>query len=329
MKEKIKSVFPPTIVNKIRKIYNLKILISCYLYDYRKFVKYSGNFIDSYKVNESWIIQFCHSLEKGLTNTNIRFDFGHNAIDIILKNYNQLKLINKLDPEIEYMIADVFYMYDKKHKDNNKDYLYEFNNDFLALIQLSNLSEYNEIFIKKIDYSKFTFEELMMSRKSVRQYSNKKVSFQEIKKAIDIAKYSPSVCNRQHFRVKIFDGEKKNEFLSNQNGNITFRSQINQILVVTSDLNYMVTPLERYQQYIDGGIFLGNLINSLQVSNIYSCVLNWAADPENDKKIYKSKLIPNNEAIIAIIAIGDLESDSVVVCESRRFSTPRFLNNEM
>jgi hypothetical protein len=44
-----------------------------------------------------------------------------------------------------------------------------------------------------IDYKKF-----IKSRHSLRNYRNEKLKIEDIKEAIEMAKYSPSACNRQY-----------------------------------------------------------------------------------------------------------------------------------
>jgi nitroreductase len=149
------------------------------------------------------------------------------------------------------------------------------------------------------------FKDFAFTRSSVRNYSDKDISDEIIKKAIFIAQNAPSACNRQPSRIHIFSNRQDIEGILNlQNGNRGFGHLANKIIVLTTDLNGYHTQKERYMNWIDGGIYLMNLIYSLQFYKIGTCILNWGVEKSKDVALRKLGNISDNESIIAVISCG-------------------------
>ncbi len=91
------------------------------------------------------------------------------------------------------------------------------------------------------------------SRHSVRQFSDRPVDIDLLRAVVDMARKTPSVCNRQGPRVHIFDDAE--EALSHQPGNRGFGHLASKAVVVTADLQAFSGLGERHQAYVDGGMF--------------------------------------------------------------------------
>jgi hypothetical protein len=84
----------------------------------------------------------------------------------------------------------------------------------------------------------FNFEKLVKSRKSIRSYTSQKIDIETLKKIIDLAKFAPSVCNRQTWRVHFYSNtEKIEDILSWQNGNTGWGNQISNLLIIFPKFN--------------------------------------------------------------------------------------------
>ena len=161
------------------------------------------------------------------------------------------------------------------------------------------------------------FENFIKSRTSVRNFSDKEVLEKEVYKAVDIARYTPSVCNRQSWKVHYFgDRNKMNTILNLQNGNNGFTETINKLLIITADTKKF-TKLESNQVFVDGGLFAMNLLLALHAQNIASCCLNTCLPYVDEKKIKRIGNIPNSERLIMMIGIGK-QKDSFEVAISER-----------
>ena len=105
--------------------------------------------------------------------------------------------------------------------------------------------------------------------------------------------------------------------LSLQNGNSGMEN-IQSVLVVCSTLTSFFDSNERNQPYIDGGIYLMSLLNSLHYKNIASCTLNWAVNKSQDNKLRKLLNIDNSRVVISFIGIGSYNKEEIKVASSYR-----------
>ena len=102
---------------------------------------------------------------------------------------------------------------------------------------------------------------------------------------------------------KLFD-----DILSIQQGNRGFGFLADKLLIVSVDISSYCIIRERMGMFVDGGIYVMNLLYSLHYYNIAACTLNWFYEPIADNKI-KSLLGIESEQVVAILAIGDLPQE--------------------
>lgn len=163
-------------------------------------------------------------------------------------------------------------------------------------------------------------EAFFLSRSSVRQYSDEPVLVDELMRAVGIANKTPSVCNRQTCKVRIYQNKKAIEdVLSYQDGNSGFGNSASAVLVVTSDMAGFYKSGERNQGYIDGGLFSMSLVYALHSLGLGTCMLNWSQGYRSDKKFRMVADIPNNEIVIMMIAVGNLKDEYFVAESPRRY----------
>lgn len=157
------------------------------------------------------------------------------------------------------------------------------------------------------------------SRYSVRQFSKEVVSEELIELAIKMAQKTPSVCNREAGRVfLVSDKARAAELLTYQNGNRGFGDQADKLLVITTNLECFLTVGERNQCWIDGGLFAMSLIYALHSLGLGSCCLNWSVEPTTDDAFKRASGIPDENAIIMLLAVGHLPERFRVAISARR-----------
>lgn len=163
------------------------------------------------------------------------------------------------------------------------------------------------------------FRTLCFARRSVRSYSNKDVPFEVVKQAVEIAQLSPSACNRQPWRVHVYQGrEKIDSMLELQNGNKGFGNTIPLLLVLTAEMNAFFDSSERNQLFIDSGLFAMSLLLALQAKGLSTCCLNWCVAPDVDREGHRRGRIPENERIVMYLAVGYSATEASVPYSSRR-----------
>ena len=155
-----------------------------------------------------------------------------------------------------------------------------------------------------------------MEKKSV-NVQIKDVSLGLVKKCVEIAMTAPSACNRQSVRVKIIDSQENKDFvLGLQNGNRGFGEFANKIILITSDQRCW-SEKTRTSAYLDGGIFVMNLLYAFHSEKIAACTLNAHLTPKQIRLIHYKLNVSKAEIPIVFIAIGYAPNE-FLVARSRR-----------
>jgi len=161
-------------------------------------------------------------------------------------------------------------------------------------------------------------EQFFMSRYSVRDFKNKSVDNEIIYRALSLAAKTPSVCNRQAWHVYHLDTRSQIDLaLSLQNGNKGFGHEVPCLLLITADLSAFDTANERYQHWIDGGMYAMSVVFSLHSLGLASCCLNWDQGPINDMRLRTLLPLKDHHTVIMMIAVG-YPNDEIKVCYSAR-----------
>ncbi|HUE91180.1 nitroreductase family protein [Pseudomonas sp.] len=162
-------------------------------------------------------------------------------------------------------------------------------------------------------------ESFFLSRYTLRDFSKQIVESSTVERAVRLAMKSPSVCNRQAWHI--YDLKTPSAIvsaLSCQNGNRGFGHKIKRLLVVTTDLRAFVSPKERYQHWIDGGMFAMSLVWAFHSLGVASCCLNWSQDPSDDIKFRQLVPIKSEHSVIMLIALGYPDEENKVCVSARR-----------
>jgi nitroreductase len=162
-------------------------------------------------------------------------------------------------------------------------------------------------------------EGFFRSRHSIRHFGGETVPREAIEKAVSMASYSPSVCNREGWRVHVYsDGPGKASVLNHQNGNRGFGDQAAHVLIVTTEIQSFASIGERNQCWIDGGMFAMSLVYALHSLGLGTCCLNWCAEKETDTALRACAGIPDSQVVIMMLAIGPLPEEFVVAQSPRK-----------
>lgn len=289
-------------------------------YNKKRFFKYSGVFRNSKVKDLSYLTWLYHVIEKGLAMPNMRLGFGHDKIvelyhliNTDMKRYGISKSVTDA--------VSVLKEYKRVHENAN----YRLPSDIMEILEdisntFADIKPMNQTEVTKEEYYSSInkdFKDFSMSRHSVRNFSGS-VSLDDIKKAIDLAHYCPSACNRQPVRVHIVSDPKlKNECLKLQNGNRGFGYLADKLLIMTGDLSTVLGGQEFFDLGNQVGIFTMNLCYALHYYRIAHCVLNWYAMPSQDKQLRKLLNIPDEETIFSFIVCGDVPEKFKLVMSPR------------
>lgn len=252
---------------------------------------------------------FTHAIEKGLSNPTLRLGFGQSAIKSLKEVMIEYKDAgHPLDEERFLSAFIVLQEYCKIHT-NSPEYtsnIYEFLSKFEInppILRVGAVEHRKGTILEK---SKSTFSELALNRISVRDYSTAEVDENLVYNSIDIAMKSPSVCNRQSWRVHLIKDDKLlAKILALQGGLQGNGANLRKLILVSIDLRYFSCMLERNQGYIDGGIFLMSLVYALTYNEVATCILNAIFDRRTEDEIRAILGIEESEILIGFIALGN------------------------
>ena len=262
-----------------------------YYYDLKRFYKYASNqgVKDSEEKYIGHIVKRYHVIEKGLTMPSPRLGFGKEVVLDLINLCNQyIDIYGTTNVQLHNAIA-VLLAYIEFHKDKSFTIAENIVTAIKLLSQRVNNSDVlpqQQIHITKEEYFNDinkSFEAFSNSRKSVRNYASKDLPIEKILKAIELARNTPTSCNRQSNRIYIYTNQQKiQEILKLQGGSRGFLELANKLIIVTNELGVYESTRERKQGYIDGGIYTMNLLYALHYNKVVCCVLNCGTTKAND-----------------------------------------------
>jgi len=162
------------------------------------------------------------------------------------------------------------------------------------------------------------FSDLARGRSSVREFSGQAIDTDKVMNALRIAERTPSVCNRQGWNVYwTEDKELARKVLEHQRG-FGYSRMPEVLLTMTVSNSTFLSPVERNQAFVDGGLFSMSIMYGLEHEGL-------AAVPLNAMMYYRDQLavrtlldIDDSEMIIMFMAVGDFAEESVVPVSDRK-----------
>lgn len=315
-KTRIMKLIPTSLLVRIRAFKNHRILNKSFQFDSRLYEKFSSSSVtgDTRSKLGALITLSYHGIEKGLSlpeprpmfgRANIRrlalrleryiSAFGHDDTTFIAINtlieYQNFNLYRHGidDPEVGQILTHLMQLNSKSEPTTNLGGTKELSRDEI----LKN---------SKIDLRPF-----FQFRSSIRNYTNEPVARDSIAEAVKMAQKTPSVCNRQSSRVvAITESDRIAELLKLQGGAAGFNDKIPCLLIISSDLSCFQSPGERYQCWVDGGLFAMSLIYALHSLGLGSCCLNWSKYPDQDLELYSKVPSLEGERVIMFLAVGHI-----------------------
>lgn len=277
---------------------------------------------DSYTAQSSYaLLKQYHGIEKGLSLNTPRPGFGQKKVQALLSKIDAYEKNPDHDPTIVKAAVDSLIDYSKFNA--AQDISFHWLNHWLDQrnVEEKNDTEANGgvIRVSRSDIKSCVEgvgEEFFLSRHSIRNFSGEEVPLEVIEKAADLARKTPSVCNRQGPRVHCFKNAA--EALKWQSGNAGFGHLASRALVITSDIQAFSSIGERHQPFIDGGLYAMSIVYALHSLGYGSCMLAWDQTRQHNHAARKALNIPDNEVIIMMIAVGSLPDDLLVANAFRR-----------
>lgn len=308
------------------KIHQVISLAAVYVFDFRRFLIYSGIRLRRSKreAAAAWLTMYFHRLEKGLSFRNPRIGFGQDVVRITI-NGLRLYLDDFGQDRTAALCWQVLSDYFAYHLENDA-----LNDELYALFQAINFDESCAASLctsaaRECERSKILrdscmdFRRFAYSRFSVRDFIDEPVDIALIREAADIARKTPSVCNRQAWQLHVYQGKDDiGRVLACQGGNRGFADCIGTVLVVTATSEHFFSIVERNQGFIDGGLYSMSLVYALHALGLATCCLNLSLSPDQDKRLQEVAGLSPGEMPIMMIAVGHYPASFKVASSERR-----------
>jgi nitroreductase len=161
------------------------------------------------------------------------------------------------------------------------------------------------------------FLELVRSRQSVREYRNKPVEPEKIKRCLEAARLAPSACNAQPWKfIVVNDTGLKNALADAAENRIlsmnhfTKQAPVHVVVVherpnITSKLGSVIK--NKAYTLIDLGIATEHFCLQAVSEGLGTCIMGWF----NEKKVKKLLNIPKSKRAELIITVGYPASDEL------------------
>jgi len=295
-----------------------------YSYDRNFFMKNNMNSKETFNKLGYSLVFHTHSLEKGLSHFELR-PFGKKKVK---------KIINILKAELKYDNHERhFYFINGINtlREYKKTYEENYWTDQPEYLEVSDFLKYYDnieeqktgayILTKEelekdysIDYKKF-----MKSRHSTRNYKHTQLKLEDIKEAVEIAKFSPSACNRQFIKLHYYPtGQMKQNVLDYSVGKGGLYLEGVNTFIVTFDVNALNGVGERNQGYFNAGLFSANLVNAFHSLGIGTCFIQFNNPSKEEEKLKELNEIPPNERIAVILYAGYYDDKTIFNVSPRR-----------
>jgi nitroreductase len=331
IKKYVKRIFPSWVQSCIKIPYSFLKRIrvrrsfkQMYWLDLKRYLLFSrtlGN-DTSEKMIGSICLQY-HVIEKGLTMPDTRVGFGRLRIIALCQAcITYIENYGYSEEQVNHAIGVIF-EYEKFHSSID----YQLDNDVVSAInklrnKLNNeIKSTHQLTSNKESYFRFTkssFPGFSASRSSIRNFSKTDLSIDKIISSLKLACKTPSACNRQPWRTNVYsDKILIAKLLEEQGGSNGFSHLANKLIIISGELAGFCFSNERYQVYIDCGMYAMNLLYALHYNQVAACILNCSFDYEKELEVKRIAGIKDSEVLIAMIACGEATDDFKIALSHR------------
>ena len=274
---------------------------------------------------KAMLIMQSHIIEKGLSLKDTRVGFG---IPKIKKLLQELALYEKKYSDHETLffvlsIVEAYIAFNKNKGGCNAEIikLYDELRTHLGEEKIYPCLCGGTLKLSKKDIlnqSSIDYEAFVKSRHSIRQFTGEDTPIDLIQKALSIAEYTPSACNRQPWRNYIFT-KKDNiiKILDIQTGARQFKNDVSCLILITATPNAFGVS-EYHQTYVNGGLYAMNLMFSLHANGLGVVPLNLGIGLKGIKTLSSVCGLEPSDTPIMLLAVGQIP-DHLEVAKSCRF----------
>ena len=300
-------------------------LAMAFIYDFSRYRRFSFVAHQTSRGNRRAIIRiFTHYIEGGMAFPDVRLGYGQDKAASVMTKLRSYHADFGVDETVLWALATLksYFAYHAERDFDLSELVCDFDalSEDIAAVGQEIRGGTEDVTAAEIRAAgMIDFEKFMQHRHSVRQYATGPVDDETIMRIVRNAQQCPSVCNRQTCKVYAINNlESVQAVLAFQAGNAGFRQDIQTVFVVTSNLSEMNLIGERYQGWIDGGIFAMTLALAIHAEGLGACFLNWSVEPAQDRAMRNHLGIADDELVITMMSAGHLKEAFSVPVSHRK-----------
>jgi len=301
-------------------------LANAFWHDYLRVLRYSSAVCtgDTQGKLAALITMGYHGIEKGLALPQPRPGFGKPEVSLLISRLERYGMAFGFDETaiVAFNVLGEYCRFNEEHGALDPEFLPQIKSlaRFVASQSVRVSAGGGKLVVKEdfLKRARIDLKGFFESRSSVRQYASQPVALEDMETAVNLARRTPSCCNRQSGRVWVLrDQPSIQKALEIQGGARGFGQEVPAVLVITSDLACFQSAGERGQALIDGGMFAMSVVYALHSLGLVTCCLNWSKTHATDTRLRQLFPIPMQETIIMLVAVGH-PKDRYLVAESHR-----------
>lgn len=249
-----------------------------------------------------------HVIEKSLAMPNFEPGHGKERVEVVVGDLFKYRELGFDLMHPQYIAAmQAVQEYDQVHKELGYKLPDGLQADIDRLLKDTTIQKHHQPHVTRKEFFAHInggFENFARSRHSVRAYSDKNIENDTINAVVDLARTTPTACNRQPNKTYVVCNPKMiNQIAKLQGGGRGFAENANKMFIVTS----AVEPFgftETMETFKAGGMYVMNLLYALHAYQIGTCPLMWSGEKNRDKMLRQMLGVPDNEEVIMIVAAG-------------------------
>ncbi len=154
---------------------------------------------------------------------------------------------------------------------------------------------------------------LSVRRRSVRWFLQKPVPRELVDKAVELAAWSPSACNRMPYQFMIYDEpDKVQEVVHLPGGLAGYGHNVQMIIAVVGEQSSYFDERDRHLIYIDGSLATMSFVYALETLGLSTCCINWPEIAARDERMRKSLNLSYDQRPVMLIAVGYPDPEGLV-----------------
>jgi len=160
---------------------------------------------------------------------------------------------------------------------------------------------------------------LSWRRRSVRWFRPEPVPRDLIEKAVEVAKLSPSACNRQPFLFRVFDDpDLVPKVASLPGGTVGLYHQFQCIVVLVGELRNYYGERDRHLIYIDASLAAMSFVYACETLGLGTCCINWPDIEEYEERAEEVLKLEPDQRPVMFISVGFPDPQGMVAYSQKK-----------